>query len=159
MKILIEVRDEQVTRLLSRLSELGTNLRPAMNAIGEAVVNSTRLRFAESAAPDGSAWKPLAFATLIARSRRGRRGSRIVSVGSGQPLLDTGQLRNSISFGASDREVVIGTPLSWSRVHQFGGQAGRGHKVRIPARPFLGISQEDRAEITAILADHLGSAA
>jgi phage gpG-like protein len=31
----------------------------------------------------------------------------------------------------------------------------RGHQVRIPARPFLGISAFDREEVTEIIADHI----
>lgn len=31
----------------------------------------------------------------------------------------------------------------------------RGHQVRIPARPYLGISERDRAEVTSIIADHI----
>ena len=31
------------------------------------------------------------------------------------------------------------------------GEAGRGRKVNIPARPYLGLSDEDQAEIVSIL--------
>ena len=159
MKIFIEVQDREVNRLLARLAERGGDLRAPMAQIGEAVVSNTRLRFSESRAPDGSAWQPLALSTL-ARRRQGNGGrvlTRLVPA-SAQPLLDTGQLRNSISFRAGGRDVVVGTNLSWARIHQFGGMAGRGRRTRIPARPILGISSDDRAEISAVLSSHFGGA-
>lgn len=151
MKISIEIRDSGVSAALARLEAAGQRLRPALESIGASLESSTRLRFAEGRDPRGAAWLPLAPATLAARARRNRG----VPAGPAQPLLDKGLLRNSISHRASDREVVVGTPLDWSRIHQFGGRAGRGRGVRIPARPFFGISADDRQEIREILARHL----
>lgn len=156
MKITIEVRDRAVQSFLAHLQQAGEALKPAFESIGETVVENTRLRFSESRAPDGSTWRPLSLATLISRSRRGRRGGNRFSgaIPAAQPLLDTGQLRNSITYRATNTEVLIGTRIEWSRIHQFGGNAGRGGKAFIPARPFLGIGREDRGEIVEILRAH-----
>ena len=32
-------------------------------------------------------------------------------------------------------------------IHQLGGQAGKGHKTEIPARPYLQLTDDDFAEI------------
>lgn len=161
MKIKIEVRDQAVRALLANLQQAGEALRPAFEAIGETMVESTRLRFAESRAPNGSSWQPLSLKTLIARSRRGQRGGNRLrgAIPAAQPLLDTGQLRNSITHRASDRDVIVGTRFDWAAVHQLGGHAGRGRRAFIPARPFLGISREDRVEVVDILRTHFAGVA
>jgi len=161
--IRIEIQDQKVKRLLARLVEMGSNPMPAMEEIGGMMTSSTRDRFKESKAPDGSAWQALTPATLIARARLNKRAGFSAHA---QPLLSTGVLRNSIGFRVGPREVVVGVPMSfasvnlhWSHIHHFGGQAGRGRKVTIPARPFLGLSSEDRAAITAILRARISGAA
>ena len=49
----------------------------------------------------------------------------------------------------------------YAAIQQFGGKAGRGHKVTIPARPFLPVRQDgslypqEQAEIIAAIKDML----
>ena len=45
---------------------------------------------------------------------------------------DTGNLRRSLNWKANSREARIGSNLVYARIHDLGGQAGRGRKVRIP---------------------------
>lgn len=66
-------------------------------------------------------------------------------------LIRSARLRNSISSRASGTKIYVGTNLVYARIHQMGGNAGRGKKVTIPARPFLGISKEDQNEIARII--------
>jgi phage virion morphogenesis protein len=47
--------------------------------------------------------------------------------------------------------VAVGTNRVYAAIHQLGGQAGRGRKVTIPARPYLGVSAADRVRILAVL--------
>ena len=52
--------------------------------------------------------------------------------------------------------VEVGTNVVYGAIHQFGGAAGRkDRRVTIPARPFHGVSNEDRTELLAIINDHL----
>ena len=56
-----------------------------------------------------------------------------------------------IGYRAGSDLVQIGTnPAAhdYAAIQQFGGQAGRGRKVRIPARPFMLLQDEDVAEMT-----------
>jgi phage virion morphogenesis protein len=76
-----------------------------------------------------------------------RRGSKI--------LVDTARLKNSIKVQASSDKVVVGTNVIYAAIQHFGGMAGRGHKVRIPARPFMMIQDEDWKEINEVAADYL----
>ncbi|WP_290597045.1 MULTISPECIES: HK97-gp10 family putative phage morphogenesis protein [unclassified Archaeoglobus] len=61
--------------------------------------------------------------------------------GSSKPLLDTGHLRDSITHKVEGNAVkvgVFGEEAIIAAVHEFGTtRAGRGHKVVIPARPFI----------------------
>lgn len=39
-----------------------------------------------------------------------------------------------------------------------GGKTGKGHKVDMPARPYLGVSAEDMEEVRETMADFLAGA-
>lgn len=77
----------------------------------------------------------------------------------------SGLLRDTIAWQAGSDWVSVGTNRfsdvtpHGAAIHQFGGQAGRGRKVTIPARPFLGFSEADKAGILAILSEYLDNAA
>ncbi|NDV18265.1 phage virion morphogenesis protein [Pseudodesulfovibrio sp. JC047] len=72
-------------------------------------------------------------------------------------LVDKGAsgLMGSIGYEASTNDVVWGTNKVYARIHQLGGETGRGHAVTLPERPYIGISEDDIDEARAILADHL----
>jgi len=132
-----------------------------MTKIGMAMKGQTLRRFQAGAGPDGKAWKVSQRAA--GRQAKGKRdkngrflpGSGKKSKGRGQTLLDTGRLRNSISFSAGALDVHVGSNVAYARIHQLGGQAGRGRKATIPARPYLGVGEEDRKEIANLVAEHL----
>lgn len=147
--ITIELEDTAVIaaleRLAARASEAG--LRPALQAIGEALAQTTKVRFDKGIAPDGRAWRKNTPATLRAKLRAGR-GER--------PLVATGQLAHTIRYQLVRGGVAVGTDRfgalfrAGAAVHQMGDRRGR-----IPARPFLGLSNADRPVILAIIARHL----
>ena len=68
-------------------------------------------------------------------------------------------VRNALTIGtAPNVEVCAG-------IHQFGGEAGRGRKVEIPARPYLplttdgNLQPEAREEVLDTILRHLKRAA
>ncbi len=138
-------------RLKGDWRELGEKLhhlaggvpRRVKEAIAEGVKSRTLRRFEVSRAPDGSPWPPLSPVTL-ARTGKDRK-----------PLFLTGRLRNSIAWTVRGNAIIVGTNLVYARIHQYGGYAGRGRKVRIPARPYLGITEEDRREAESLLKEWL----
>jgi phage virion morphogenesis protein len=153
MKVTVEINDRQVNAAFRKLTQAGTNLRPILTSIGEAMVESTKLRFRDSQAPDGGQWAPLSPVTIALRRQ-----------GSSKPLLDTGRLRNSITRAVGVRDVVIGTNVIYAGTHQFGARKGQYGRTRrgapipwgnVPARPFFGMSRGDKAEIMTILRDAL----
>lgn len=128
-------------RFNSLILRLG-DLTPAMDEIGSMLITSTLDRFEKGRAPDGTAWEP----------------SRRAIEEDGQMLIDSGRLRASITSKAGRREVEVGTNVIYAAIHQLGGNAGRGRKTRLPARPYLGLSSDDEKEIDAILGDYLTGA-
>lgn len=94
--------------------------------IGQAIVNETLDAFKRGESPWGQQWKP----SLRAQGKvKGQK--------AGKTLVDTGRLRNSIHVRATPEVAEVGTDVVYARIHQLGGKAGRGHKTKIPARPYL----------------------
>lgn len=113
-----------------------------LSTIGEALVSSTSKRFEDGRDPEGKAWE--------ASARAAAEG--------GKTLADTGRLMQSIDYAVTPDSVMVGSNVAYARIHQMGGKAGRGHKVTIPARPYLGVSQQDKEEVQRILHSFLTEA-
>lgn len=146
------IRD--VTRLSPRVQRFlrrATDKPVLLAGIGEEVVTSTKRRFEESKAPDGTAWAAVA------------RG--------GKPLVDSGLTGDSIHYRVGGDSVRVGTNKVQAALHQFGGtvkpktakvlaftvngEAVFARAVTIKARPFLGINDEDRGDIRGAVADFI----
>lgn len=127
MAIEIRVTDSGARAALERFVARTSRLREPFTRIGRDLSERVRLGFRSGASPFGERWRPLAPST-IAKKRRGGASAR--------PLIDTGALRNSISFRADERSVEIGSDrtvsggISLAAIHQFGTS-------RIPARPIF----------------------
>jgi phage virion morphogenesis protein len=131
-------------------------LQKAAKQVGEALVSSTIRRFAQQRDPEGRPWKPLSAVTIYGALRFTKKGQvtkRSERQARGRLILiqSASGLRNSISSSASGSKAFIGTNVKYARIHQLGGDAGRGKKVKIPARPFLGVSDADQQEIVRIV--------
>jgi phage virion morphogenesis protein len=130
------------------------DLRRLAKPVGAAMVASTKQRFRDSRDPEGKPWQPLSEATrALGYGKRdytplGRlKQSAVRREALRKILVQRARLRNSINYRTDGSRVAIGTNLAYARIHQLGGRAGRGMKVRIPARPYLGISKGDLKEI------------
>ena len=150
MRIEIGYDDKRALDLLDRLKAATRDLRPAMRDIGEAMLNSTKARFDDQEAPDGTPWAELKDST---KARKKRNADKI--------LTERGDLRRDIVYRAGTDQVEIGTPRVYGGTHQFGAEKGSFDSDRgipwgdIPARPFLGVSPDDADTIVDILSDHL----
>ncbi len=83
-------------------------------------------------------------APVLARAsvlRRALRRARITS--PFKPLYDTGNLLRSIKSVVEDDEAIVGSTVEYAAIHEFGGNAGRGRRVHIPARPYLRPAAEE----------------
>ncbi|HEX22781.1 MAG TPA: phage virion morphogenesis protein [Chromatiales bacterium] len=142
IKLNYKIEDKAILQGLRRLERAGGNMRTAFMDIGESMLLSTEDRFNNQVDPDGRPWVELADST-----RKRKRHTKILS----ERLI----LRGSIEYIPSATQLEWGTRLQdYSRIHQFGGMAGRGRLVKIPARPYLGISAADRDLIIRKLEEH-----
>lgn len=107
---------------LGQLLKNATNTRPMMRAIATEMVSLTEDNF-ENESWGGEKWK---------QSKRAANG--------GKTLQLTGQLATSISTKVGNDFAQIGINKKYAAIHHLGGQAGRGRKVILPARPYLPIN-------------------
>lgn len=153
--IRIHIDDRQIQQALRRLQEAAGDLTPALEDIGEYLARATRQRFADGEDPEGNRWAELSDATIARK-------------GHAKPLIgETGLLRKIRYQLEGTDTVVVGAGAEYGATHQFGARKGQFGKTRkgrpipfgdIPARPFLGVSDEDRNAILDILAEHLEGA-
>lgn len=169
----VTVQDQQVTAALKALSQKLNRLDGVLLTIGAGMIERTQRRFETSTGPDGAAWKPNSAATLGLLSKRlGGQKSKTLKGGglnkSGRralagkkPLIDHGDLRTYIVAVAAGKTLTVTASQQYAAIQQFGGKAGRGLKVTIPARPFLpvkpdgSIYQADQAGILKALNEYL----
>jgi phage virion morphogenesis protein len=145
--IRFEFSDRAIQSALKGLEKQVTDLTPAMRDIGESLLLSTRKNFDSEAEPEGRKWAPLSPRYAIAKGKKKNALRGILTL--------TGTLRDTISYEANSDSVRVGSNRIYAPIHQLGGRAGRGGKSRIPARPFLGLNDGDRANILGILRQYL----
>lgn len=158
--IRVDLTEDEITAALERLSRSLTNMTPVMQDVGELMVRSTKLRFTEGRSPEGAAWLPKSAITLAAYQARGDRMDF-------RPLFGpSGRLSSEIFYevGAGGDSVEVGSNLIYAAVMQFGaaqgafGTTSRGGPIpwgAIAARPFLGVSEDDRTNILATIDEWL----
>jgi phage virion morphogenesis protein len=170
--ITLEIDDATVLARLAELSRRVEDLRPALKEMGEDLVATTQARFASTTAPDGSRWAPNSQTTILrylardgagkVTNKKGKLNAKgIASVMGKKPLSgDSGNLADRINYDVVDgHTLLVGSPEKYAGVQQFGaarGSLGRGAPWGdIPARPFLGVSEEDGRSILAVLESYL----
>lgn len=136
----IEIRSEGLDALERRIGRLLAGLKnpePMLRALAAEGESQTRRRLeVEKRGPDGTPWPE--WSPGYAATRHG-----------GQSLLDArGDLIRSLTAFADRQSAGWGTNLVYAATHQFGRDA-------IPARPFLGVSDENFQDLLAIAEDWL----
>lgn len=139
----IQIHDQTVRDGLAQLRRATGDLTPFFQDLGEALLNSTRARFRSQTAPDGAPWAALS----PGYARRKKRNRDKI-------LTRFGRLAGTLRYQAHPDELQVGTSLIYGATHQFGRP-----ERNIPARPFLGLSDEDQHRISTLLRAHLARAA
>lgn len=143
----IKVDNKNVIAALDRLAKAAANPRPALLAIGDDLVLSTKKRFETSTAPDGSHWAANSAATL--KRKKG-----------GKPLIGkTRLLSQEIYPNVDGGSLRVGSTMEYAAMQHFGGKKSKFPHLLgdIPARPFLGISDTDETMILKTVNDYLRS--
>ncbi len=142
--------DRAISEVLQQLLEHSQDLTPALNDIGEYLLETHQQRFIEQQTPDGTPWEPLSPTTLA----RKRRSDRI--------LIEEGNLANNLHYqitnGSSSASLEFGSNEEYAAMHQFGGTTSPRSMMpnqQIPARVFLGLADEDEKQILQILSAFL----
>lgn len=124
---------DNITQLTQKLGDL----TPLMDAIGGLLEGSTRQRFADKQAPNGVKW-----ADLLPNTQDKKGNNNI--------LVQSGDLMASITHHANATSTMVGTSESHGVYHQFG-------TAHMTARPFLGLSDDDKNDIYELINEHLSS--
>ena len=166
--------DKELKTLLKKMSSKAKNLAPPLKSIKMGLIASIDKNFKAGGRPEK--WKPLSPGTIAKRKKEGK-GAKI--------LQDTGTLKQSITGFSDKRTAKAGTNIKYAGIHQKGGiiripamvirpkKASALHffiggkeifcksarlperNVRIPARPFALIQDEDTKNFKLLILKHL----
>ncbi len=135
ISITVNVDDAAVQAAFRRLQQRADNLEPVFADIAEMLLESTKQRFDDKQSPDGTLWAALAPKTI---RRKKKPGSSI--------LVESGMLIDQLVTESDGHHAAIGSNMIYAATHQFGAE-----ERNIPARPFLGLSAQDEADIASLL--------
>ena len=146
------------------------DMTPFWQSVGMYMVKRTISHFQKEQSPEGVKWKPLSKGRVQQRDKRHKSGRMKI-------LTDTGELRRSIAYKAFNSRVIFGSVLEYAAIHQFGGTVTARRKgnykhdygpdkpkggsysyqwsVEIPARPYLGVTEDDRGKVLSMMRAYL----
>lgn len=154
----IEIKETGLEAALSFLQKgADSSMGTLAQGIGRLIQENTRRRIqSEKTSPQGEKWKNNHARTSI--------------------LFASGALSRSIDMKASPEKVMVGSGLVYARIHQLGGvirpkngktlrfflKSSKAQRfvcvpqVTMPARPYLGLSEQNKVEIVKAVEDWLG---
>lgn len=177
--IQIRVFDQAVLDTLASVDRVAVAPEAIMSAIAAYLVTSTQRHFERETGPDGK-WRPLSPRTAAKRIGRRRRGTanilrvtnRLYSsitgeatateavVGTNLVYAAIQQLGGDIQMGERQQAINLSTGKGRKRFVKASAKRKEtrnvtvgAHTVVIPARPYLYLDDEDRAEILRIAED------
>jgi phage gpG-like protein len=164
----ITVDDAEVLARLQTLLQRMSDPAPALSEIGEALKDSTQYRFDTGTAPDGSRWAPNSEMTLFAylgarggfRKGGGLNKKGVALAGNKKPLVASGIMQDTITWqpGPDGRSIEIGSNRIQAKMLHYGGITAASSMIPskiIPARPFLGFSDDDNRTILDIIGHYV----
>lgn len=147
--IKIEAETAEALAVFAELEHRAGNLRGLFADVGEYLQLSHRYRWDLAIAPDGTPWEPLDPAYQKRKKRR-RDDILVLDGFLRDQLADTRKAGGVLE--ATTADLIFGTNRRYAAAHQFGTDD-------IPARPFLGLSDDDRTKILELAKEHLAEAA
>lgn len=174
--IKINVETSRMQRSVDRVVALLQRPAPLMSELGEHLRGSTRGRFKAQTEPDGTPWQALKPAYRRRKPRNRAKvltldghlrsqitfqlqGDDAVAVGSNSKYAAIHQFGGAIEIAARSQQAYfrrnaktheVGRLFVKKERSNFAQRVTIGaYKITMPARPFLGLSQDDRNEIVA----------
>lgn len=147
----IKIEEKELSARLRILAKRGDDLRPVMSVVSHRMLQAVQDNFESEGRPDK--WKPLSPVTVELRRKKGQWPGKILNVSQGG-------LAHSIQAECDAKSATVGSTMAstakiYSAIQNFGGQAGRGRKVTIPAREFMNIPDEDMDDIMETIGDFI----
>src|SRR5574344_722485 len=137
----VKLDNKEVQDALIKVAQKCENLKPLMKNIAGIMADSTEENFAQEGRPEK--WQELAESTIKKRTKTGHYPGKILQV--------AGQLATSIPTYYDNESAIIGSNLAYAAIHQLGGQAGKGKKTTIPARPYLNLNNHNFNQIIQVI--------
>ena len=134
----IKLDTSQFDRELSSILQRLQNPSSLMAAVAQSMESQTQQAFYQEGQPGGGKWKDLDDSTKSQRAKEGSWPGPILNRSGGSGLL--GSVMSTSTSVTATVGAGSGKSAAYAAIHQFGGQAGRGRKVTIPARPYLPIT-------------------
>lgn len=148
--------ERRVVDFINRLRAVAGDNSPIWREIGQIMYDGTMERFDREVGPDDKPWQKSWRAKLQ----------------GGKTLQSTGRLRDSIQLVVQGKKISIKTNVKYAPVMQFGaviraksgkyltfktatGGWAKLQSVKIPARPFLGLSKDDEQGIILAIESEL----
>jgi phage virion morphogenesis protein len=153
---------DAVKKMLANASLNSADRGRLLQSIGVEMEAQTQERFDTKKSPDGDTWEALKQKTKDYYNSQGWVAR--------STLVGEGMLRDSITSEVQGGAwaVLVGAAKEYAAVHQFGAEItpksaralfvpgyGMLKKVKIPARPYLGVSSDDAKAIEAAVASFL----
>ena len=171
----IAVNDAELKAALQQLAAKLNDLTPFFKDVGETLLNSTRERFRSQRAPDGTPWAPLSPAYAARKKRHKDKPLTLSGALRGTLVKQTDQdslrIGTPLIYGATHQfgaaKGSFGTVTARVNEYTRRSRSGATFTVRahtrqmtvpwgdIPARPFLGLSADDRSDLLDALQAYL----
>lgn len=143
------INDDAIAVALSKIAAEFGDMSTLMDEIGQALVISSKDRIEQGVTPDGTPFA-LRSGTTVDRYIAEDKPFR-------GPLYQSGDMASQINHSYGPTSAQVGSNAIQAAVMQFGAAKGSFDGASpwgdIPARPFLGISDQDRADIPEIVED------
>lgn len=171
--------DLSAIEVVGKVAQRMSNFGPALRKSGIYLERQTRNRFLKEEDPDGRPWTPLSKATLKQKKTRAilrETGSLAASISMSGPANNEVKVSSSTFYGiyhqtgtkafqVAGRRATLRFKVGKSGRSKFAKQGkanfeqdvniGGYQHPGIPARPFLGINEQDVAAIRGIFQDHV----
>lgn len=169
--------DDELTPIISAIGVAVEHPGALTAEMAAYLLFSTQRRFQRQVSPEGQKWAPLARRTAMAKIRGRRRGTsnilRVTTMLYGS-LVEASNDRSAEvgtnveyaaihQFGGEITQYARSQRASFKKIrnrYRFAKRGTKGsvernitigeHSVKIPARPYLGFNEQDRAELIAI---------